>query len=619
MKRIYPILLAGIILLLTGCHKNLWNDINDLKSRVQALEEKCNTMNTNITALQVLINAQSSGDMISNVSEVTYGGAVIGYTITFTSGKTITLYNGKDGAAGQNGTDGQDGYTPSIGVAQDTDGIYYWTVDSQWLTDANGNKIAVTSGKGDKGEKGDAGQDGTNGADGADGKTPQLKIEDGYWYLSYDGTNWTKLGKATGEDGKDGTNGTNGTDGAKGDKGDTGEKGDKGDNIFSSVTQDADYVYFTLADGNVIKIAKNGNSSEEDHADSDIIEFKDLNVKAGLLSYTPSIDTNEDGEISYGEAKAVKRLLMTNNNYLKTATSFKELKYFENLTYFWSNDNLFEYSFPERLDTIGKCCSDAVNHINIPKGCKCIMDNAFSADTNTKVNFPKDSELEYLGKNLKITLTDGTLPNTIKHIGAGALAGGHIIYLPTNLLGDVITYSSYDTIVWNCANWTQAYLIEDIYNYYNGYGLGGYYYYTVYGSPRGYMNETISCVKFGHDISKIPDYLCYGLSGLTHIDLPENLTEIGKGAFGNTCLKEITIGEKVTTIGAGAFDPGHNMSYNNRHQLERMYCKAIQPPILGTNAIDTLIDVIYVPRQSVDDYRIIWSNYAKKIVGYDFE
>ncbi len=101
MKRIYPIVLAGLMLLLASCHKNLWNDINDLKNRVQALEEKCNTMNTNITALQVLINAQSSGDMIRNVSEVTYGNSTIGYTITFTSGRTITLYNGKDGANGQ--------------------------------------------------------------------------------------------------------------------------------------------------------------------------------------------------------------------------------------------------------------------------------------------------------------------------------------------------------------------------------------------------------------------------------------------------------------------------------------------------------------------------------------
>jgi hypothetical protein len=42
-------------------------------------------------------------------------------------------------------------------------------------------------------------------AKGKDGITPLLKIDDDYWYVSYDeGTTWEKEGKATGEDGKDG-------------------------------------------------------------------------------------------------------------------------------------------------------------------------------------------------------------------------------------------------------------------------------------------------------------------------------------------------------------------------------------------------------------------------------
>lgn len=253
MKKTFPIWLALLALVLAGCHKDILNEINDLKNRVTTLEEQCVTMNTNIDALQVLINAQSSGDMISTVSEITYGESTVGYTITFTSGKTITLYNGKDGEDGKdgaNGTNGTDGYTPSIGVAQDTDGIYYWTLDGTWLLDADGNKLPVTGAQGEKGEDGDKGDPGATGASGTNGITPQLKIEeDGYWYVSYDnGTNWEKLGKATGENGKDGANGTNGTNG---------EKGDKGDSMFSTVTQDDNYVYFTLADGTtVITVSK---------------------------------------------------------------------------------------------------------------------------------------------------------------------------------------------------------------------------------------------------------------------------------------------------------------------------------------------------------------------------
>ena len=52
---------------------------------------------------------------------------------------------------------------------------------------------------------------------GEDGVTPLLKIENGYWEVSYDnGAIWTQLGKATGEDGTDGVDGADGEDGLMG-------------------------------------------------------------------------------------------------------------------------------------------------------------------------------------------------------------------------------------------------------------------------------------------------------------------------------------------------------------------------------------------------------------------
>jgi hypothetical protein len=165
---------------------------------------------------------------------------VIGYTITFGKHDPITIYHGQDGKDGADGKDGQDGSAnaPVIGVAQDTDGVYYWTLNGEWLLDDNGNKLPVS------------GKDGQNGANGT---MPQLKIEEGYWYISYDnGATWTQLGKATGEDG---------LNGGKGDKGDT------GDSMFQSVTQDENYVYFTLADGTVIKIAKENDSNDQPNSE----------------------------------------------------------------------------------------------------------------------------------------------------------------------------------------------------------------------------------------------------------------------------------------------------------------------------------------------------------------
>ena len=174
--------------------------------------------------------------------------------MVISDGSTATIKNGK------NSED-----APIIGVKKDTDGIYYWTLDGEWLTDEKGNKVKAqgTDGKdgvdgedGNDGVDGEDGVDGTNGKDGKDGITPQLKIENGRWMLSMDnGKTWTDIGQATGADGKDGEDGEDGTDGEDGVDGKDGTNG-----IFKSVREDDDNVYFTLEDDSVITIPKSDNS-----------------------------------------------------------------------------------------------------------------------------------------------------------------------------------------------------------------------------------------------------------------------------------------------------------------------------------------------------------------------
>ena len=78
------------------------------------------------------------------------------------------------------------------------------------LKDTEGKLISLKGEKGDKGQDGVNGKNGQNGTDGQNGKdgkdgqdgedgiTPQLKIDEGYWRISYDnGATWTQLGKAT--------------------------------------------------------------------------------------------------------------------------------------------------------------------------------------------------------------------------------------------------------------------------------------------------------------------------------------------------------------------------------------------------------------------------------------
>ncbi len=342
-------LLFVCTLLLLGCKKYddsaLWDSVNNLKDRVTQLEELCKQVNTNITALQTIVSAVQSNDYITAVTPIKSGNEEIGYTIAFANHDPITIYHGKDGIKGADGNDAQ---PPMIGVQQHDDGIYYWTLNGEWLTDPQGNKVKAQGNDGSTGKsayelavekgysgslnewlaslngtsgnngksayelavengyrgtqtewleslKGNNGKDGKsayelavekgysgtieqwiaslNGTNGNNGKsayelavekgyqgtieewleslkgsqgqqgatgnngiTPKLKIgDDNYWYVSYDNeASWVSLNvKATGENGKD------------------------GNSIIKSVTEDDNYVYFTLTENDrIITIAK---------------------------------------------------------------------------------------------------------------------------------------------------------------------------------------------------------------------------------------------------------------------------------------------------------------------------------------------------------------------------
>ena len=255
--------IVAVLLVFAACSQYddsaLSGRVTNVENRLLALEQLCSQMNTNISSLQALVNALQNSDYVTSVIPVSQNGETIGYTICFAKNSPITIYHGKDGQDGKKGENGADGYTPQIGVKQDTDGHYYWTLDGEWLRGTDGRRIMAegTPGKdgadgkdganGKDGTNGKDGQNGANGKDGADGKdgiTPQLRIQDGFWEVSYDnGMKWTRLGKATGENGADGVPGKDGTD---------------GDSMFSNVdASNPDYVVFTLTDGTELKLLRN--------------------------------------------------------------------------------------------------------------------------------------------------------------------------------------------------------------------------------------------------------------------------------------------------------------------------------------------------------------------------
>ena len=186
----------------------LWNSVNDIKKRVEALETAVAKLNSDVSAMQTLIEKLNEKVYVSKVETNADGS----YTIYFTDPENtkITITNGKDGAA-----------APVIGVAKDTDEIYYWTLTSgggepEWLL-ADGKKIPVT----------------------AAAVVPLLKIDDkGFWIISCDkGATWNYI-----TDDKDQPVSALGQGGVS-------------DSFFKEVTQDGAYAYFTLMDGTTITVA----------------------------------------------------------------------------------------------------------------------------------------------------------------------------------------------------------------------------------------------------------------------------------------------------------------------------------------------------------------------------
>ena len=330
-------------------------------SAFEALQRLCNETNTNLSALQTIVTALQNNDYITSVDPLTENGKVVGYTIKFAKSNPIVIYNGKDGA------DGVDGNTPVIGVKKDTDDIYYWTLDGEFIV-VDGQKIKAQ------------GTDGNNGTDGSDGVTPKLEIREGYWWISYDnGTNWTQLGKATGEDGKD------------------------ADSI--KITQDENNVYFELADGTVITISKTGQS-----VDPNIIQFADENVKKLCVGMW---DTNGDLELSYDEAATVTSLgtTFTGNSEIQI---FNELKHFTGLTVlddaFSGCSNLWKVTIPVNVESMT---------FNNFKGCVSLKTITFEKGSKLKAfTGGHDNNYKILGAFLDCkSLTTIEIPASVESLG----------------------------------------------------------------------------------------------------------------------------------------------------------------------------------------------------------
>lgn len=527
----------------------MWNKNEDMGSRLAALEELCSQLNTNIVSLQQIVEALQGNDYVTGVVPVVENGETVGYTISFSKSGPVTIYHGKKGENGQNGT------TPVIGVEQDTDGLYYWTLDGEWLTDDEGSKILAQGMAGksayelavEKGYRGTldewlASLNGSNGDDGKsayelavengyqgteeewlaslkgsagdqgdDGVTPKLEVrDDGYWYISYDnGQTWNKLGPATGDPGED------------------------GDSMFSDIdVSDPDYLVLTLAEtGASIKLPY----------------YKD---KFDLLFVSGS-DRVKEMSVYCGPG----------------ATAEVE----------------YELTNPLNVQVAIECISHSGYEVAVDKSAKKITVSA--PDDPAAITDP-ESEILVFASDDERTVMRKLVVKQVKYIDYRATRQLDWEKSSVNprFWGEDCKFldeqSTYDSATGE-GRWaytgTVIYITDAAFS-----GEAGLQEIVIPASVvevgRNLLNETgggsafqnctalTSVVFEGDNLSKINLNTFNGCSALSSIELPESLEKIEYNAFDDcSALKSIVIPDKVTYIGEGAFN----------------YCTGLQEAYIG--------------------------------------
>lgn len=576
----------------------LRGDIENLESRITAIEEWQKSVNTDIRSLQSLVEALEDKDYVTSVTPLEDG---TGYVISFLKSGNVTIKHGEQGEKGEDGT------TPVISVKQDSDGKHYWTVNGEWLLD-NGNKMPVTGEKGDKGDKGDKG---------ADAIAPQVRInkDTNLWEISTDGgKTWTSTGiKATG------------------DKGNTGEQGPQGDAIFAKdgidYTSDHDNVIFTLVDGtkitlprtsaltvgfksyetfmltlttNVIDIVLPETLKEEDYT-ALVAEVKneagvgmDFQTRAASshwqvkltkptftngkyqnnakVTVTATGANNGDKailkitlidnrgkeisasrvleyfngvivDISAGElSNVLSGITLTNINALKVTgtlneTDFKYIR--ENLTALevldLSGTNMTV--FPNRALAFYNGENTTLKEVILPEGLISIEEAAFANCTALeKLNVP--STVNTLGRwileNTKVT--SFTIPQGVTEIPASCFYGSAITTI--NIPPSVKTIGNW---AFQDAKLTEVVIPSSVTS------IGKW----AFGCDND--NPTLQSVIIEANITEIPVCCFYLQTKLTSLSLPEGITAIGDDAFCGCKISSLTLPSSLKTIGARAF------------------------------------------------------------------
>ncbi|WP_418409117.1 leucine-rich repeat protein [Alistipes ihumii] len=535
MKRLFALFAATSLLFVSGCSKYddsaLTGRVDDLENRVDQLEQLCKQMNTNISSLRTLVEAVQQNDYVTSVTPVSEDGKTIGYTITFGKSNPITIYHGKDGEKGDAGATGNDGHAPVIGVKQDTDGIYYWTLDGEWFTDDSGRKIKAEGTDGKDGNNGQDGKPGEDGRPGGNGITPLLKIENDRWLLSMDeGKTWDDIGPATGED---------------------------GDSMFESVTEDNENAYFKLTDGSTITIPKKQGarfSIQFDKTEIAALQAGDIiTVKYTITGATEQTIVRAFAQngwkasvlpasISAGSIKITapdplvksEILVFVSNETDQTVMAVIDcaqgtITVADNSFDIAAEGATAQIVLQTNIDYVVDIPNEAQTWLSVAE-----TRAAMREETLTFIIAPNDGITERF-TSVSFNNKEGKTMQTIVFRQAGSKIAGQLeIHVETiGTLKDVLSgydYASLESLKINGVLNDEDFLV-------------------IYHDMPALRELDLSEVN----ISKLPARAFYRSSNVERVVLPKSLTEIGEYVFAESQLKEIHLYDNLTTIGESAF------------------------------------------------------------------